>query len=157
MRMAQIVAALLLCPVFGVWAESPNLLINPSFEKQEGKTPAGWQIGTLKGAPYHSTLKTTAQVHGGAHAAVLRLDKRDTWVLIDQRVKPTFAKGDQYIFRVWLKAQKAVEISISLSALCPTIGKVYDRHVACKLTPNWKMRPTCGSPTHSSSTRTTCR
>lgn len=136
------------------WAQSDNLLTNESFEHRDGEAPADWLFSALKGAPNHSTWKTAALPRSGARAAVLRLDKRDTWVLIDQRVEPGFAKGDQYVFRVWLKAQQPVETSISLLAQCPSIGKVYDQNAACHVTEQWQrfevpvtISPVVGDPT----------
>jgi len=152
--------------VAGVTAaeEDENLLANPSFEAKGetsvGQDPPHWIKGSLSqddvdGSPDSKSVVTVVKGgRTGDYSAQLLLDKTDKWMLLDQRIETEYAKGERYRFSVWLKADKKIAASIALAAHCPSLRKVFDNHVECKLTQRWQkfdvtvtILPKVGDPT----------
>ena len=143
----------------------PNLLENVSFEEEGealvGKTPPHWVKGSLSqggvdGSPDSKSVVAVARGgRTGDYSAQLLLEKTDKWMLLDQRIETEYAKGERYRFSIWLKADKKITANIALAAHCPTLRKVFDRHVECRLTQRWQefevtvtIGPKVGDPTH---------
>ena len=128
--------------------EGANLLKNASFEMKGaasvGNTPPHWTKDTLSrknvrtSPDTKSTLVVAPGGHTGKHEAAMKLDESDKWIYVEQRAATESTKGQQYLLSVWLKADEAITVTLTVSAYCPSLAKAYTAHTYCKLSDVWQ-------------------
>ncbi|MFH0964505.1 MAG: sugar-binding protein [Planctomycetota bacterium] len=98
----------------------PDLLKNSSFEEVDAKgLPADWNLAKypLPGKEGNVSLVMGWPAHTGERAAQLSFGPELEWAYVSQTCWQLLASGEQYLFSVWLRADKPGRASIALSAL----------------------------------------